>query len=60
MNSVLVSVIFSLVICISVMVVHINILQNKLREFLDEEEENFYKQLKDVEAIVIEVLKNRK
>lgn len=60
MNSVLVSVIVSLVICISVMVVHINILQNKLREFLDEEEENFYKQLKDVEAIVIEVLKNRK
>lgn len=60
MNSVLVSVIISLVICISVMVVHINILQNKLREFLDEEEENFYKQLKDVEAIVIEVLENRK
>lgn len=54
------SVIVSLIVCISVMKIHINILEDKLREFLDEEEKNFYKQLKDVESIVIEVLESRK
>lgn len=53
------SVIVSLIVCISVMKIHINILEDKLKEFLDQEERNFQKQLKDVESVVVDVLENR-
>lgn len=59
MENIVLSVIVSLIVCISVMKIHINILEDKLKEFLDQEEKNFYEQLENVELIVIEVLENR-
>lgn len=59
MENIMLSVIVSLIVCISVMKIHINILEDKLSEFLDEEERNFQKQLKDVESVVVDVLENR-
>lgn len=59
MENIMLSVIVSLIVCISVMKIHINILEDKLKEFLDEEERNFQKQLKDVESVVVDVLENK-
>ena len=59
MENIMLSVIVSLIVCISVMKIHINILEDKLKEFLDQEERNFQKQLKDVESVVVDVLENR-
>lgn len=59
MENIMLSVIVSLIVCISVMKIHMNILEDKLKEFLDQEEKNFQKQLKDVESVVVDVLENR-
>lgn len=38
MENIMIPVIISLIVCISIMKIHMDILQNKLKEFLDEEE----------------------